>query len=253
MSSLSCGSPKLASVDHLNSPGVDCETHSDTTPAISYSYDANGNLYQRIDSTGTTTFTHDSANRLTTKAIPGSATLTYSYDPVGNLTSLGGDGRGTTSYHYDKLNLVDQVTESSGRTDIFGYDANHQRIDTWYATNTAVAYDSTGNTLGPPTGYAGHIHASLDGAGHLTGLKTTRNSSDADANRLSDLTYSYTVAAGTTCTGETAGTHTDTRQSVTDNLTAKVTGYCYDGSARLTQAATTGSAPIVYGYDADGN
>ena len=229
------------------------ETHSDTTPAIAYRYDANGNLYQRIDGTGTTTFTHDSANRPTAKAVPGAATLTYGYDPAGNLTTLGGDGRGSTAYHYDKLNLLDQVTESSGRTDIFGYDANHQRIDTWYATNTTVAYDATGNNIIAPTGYAGHIHATLDGAGHLTGLKTTRASSDVDANRLADLTYTYTVPTGTTCTGETAGTPTDTRQSVTDNLTTKITNYCYDGSARLTQAATTGSGPIVYGYDADGN
>ena len=230
------------------------ETHSDATAAIGYSYDANGNLYQRTDGSGTTTFGHDAANRLTTKAIPGGPTLTYSYDPAGNLTAMGGDGRGSTGYHYDKLNLVDQVTESSGRTDIFGYDANHQRIDTWYATNTTVAYDATGNTVIAPTGYAGHIHATIDGAGHLTRLKTTRASSDTDANRLSDLSYTYTVPAGTACPGETAGQFTDIRHTSTDNLTTKVTAYCYDGSGRLTSATTTSGGPIYnYGYDADGN
>lgn len=38
---------------------------SGSSPVISYTYDANGNLTQRTDATGTTTFTYDGYNRMT--------------------------------------------------------------------------------------------------------------------------------------------------------------------------------------------
>jgi len=43
-------------------------------------YDQFGNLTSAADSTGTTTLTYDSANRLTTIAYPDNNSLTYTYD-----------------------------------------------------------------------------------------------------------------------------------------------------------------------------
>ena len=230
------------------------ESHSDSSPGVTYSYDANGNLYQRVDGTGTTTYTYSAANQLTAKAIPGGPTLTYTYDPAGNLMSSGGDGQPSpTTYHYDKLNLVDQITEATGRIDVFAYNADHQRTDTWDNTGIPVAYDSTGNNVIPPTGFAVHIHITYDPANQVTEIKTTRGSSDAAINRVADLAYSYTVPNPTSCSGATSGRVTSTRQTSTDLLLAQTTTYCYDKASRLTGAATAGGPTYNYGYDADGN
>jgi YD repeat-containing protein len=123
----------------------------------------------------------DPANRLTSKAIPGGATLAYTYDPVGNLLTVGGDGRATpTTYQYDKLNLLEQMTESNGKIDVFGCNADHQRIDTWdaatYTDGGGVRYDGTGKVVAP-NGFATHIHSTLDTANKLTGITTIRASS----------------------------------------------------------------------------
>ena len=53
------------------------------------------------------------------------------YDVLGNLATAT-DAGGTTAYGYNKLNLVDQITEPGGRTDVFAYDASS-------------AYDANGN------------------------------------------------------------------------------------------------------------
>ncbi|MCA1683956.1 MAG: RHS repeat protein, partial [Actinobacteria bacterium] len=140
------------------------ETHSDQSPAVSYDYDLNGNLLHRSDASGTTTFGYASLNRLTSKAIPGGPTLTYGYDPAGNLTSVGGDGRSAPStYHYDVANEVDQLSESSGRIDVFAYNPDHRRTDTWFAASYGdgggVRYVPDGKTIAPPT-FAAHTHVS---------------------------------------------------------------------------------------------
>ncbi len=228
------------------------ETHSDATATVSSGYDAAGNLTSRSDASGSTTFGYDVANHVTRKTLPGGAVLSYSYDAAGNLATAT-DASGTTTYRYDKVNRLDQVTEAGGRTDVFAYDADHRRTDTWGATNGPATYDASGNNIVAPTGFAIHIRSSFDTAGQLTQLKTTRASSNADAFRVADLSYAYTVPTGTTCAGASAGRATSLRQSVTDNLSGALTAYCYDGGARLTKAATGGGATYSYGYDANGN
>ena len=228
------------------------EAHSDGSPTVSYDYDNAGNLTSRVDASGTTGYGYDALNRLKTKTLPGGAVLGYGYDPVGNLTTAT-DAGGTTTYRYDKTNLLDQLTEPGGRTNVFAHDADRRRTDTWYNTNGPAAYDASGDNIIPPTGFAGHIKATFDTAGNLTRIKTTRASSDADANRVSDLTYTYTIPNGTTCAGAVAGRSTGTRHSVLDNRTGATTSYCYDSGERLTWAATAGGATYTYGYDINGN
>jgi RHS repeat-associated protein len=231
---------------------VTAEAHSDATPALSYAYDAAGNLTSRTDASGTTAFAYDVANHLTRKTLPGGAALAYTYDGVGNL-STSTDAGGPTAYHYDTNNLLDQLTEPGGRTDIFAYDADHRRTDTWDATAGPVAYDGSGNVI-PPTVFAAHIRSDFDNAGQLTRLKTTRASSNVDANRVGDLTYGYTVPTGTACAGAPpAGQATALRQTMSDNLAGPTTAYCYDGGGRLLSATTTGGPTYAYAYDPNGN
>lgn len=234
--------------DHLRS-----ETHSDGTPTITSTYGPDGTLTTRTDATGITSYTYDAAGRLTAKTVPGGPTLAYGYDKAGNLTSLSGDGRGTTSYGYNTLNLLDQMQESTGRWDVFAYNDDHQRTDTWYNTGGGVAYDGNGNVV-PPTGFAAHLRSSFDNANNLTHVRVTGASSDADGNRLADLTYRYDLPSPNPCPNAPTGvTATAVRQAVTDNLSGATTAYCYDRGGHLKTASTAGGPTYAYSYDTGGN
>ena len=231
--------------DKLNR--VRTETHSDTTPTITYDYFPGGNLKSRVDSTGTTSYTYDEANRPKTKSSP-AGNLSYTWDRAGNLATAT-DPAGTTTYHYDKVNRLDQVDEPSGRKDVFAYDTMGRRTDSWYNTGANIAY--LGDDVIPPSSFATHTKATYDADSQLLRLKTTRASSDADANRVSDLCYyyRYPVPAGSVCGNPQTGTPTNIRQAVTDALTGQTTIYTYDPAGRLTNAATSGGPSYTYTYD----
>lgn len=78
-------------------------------PSATYAYDSNGNTTSKTDSTGTSGFTWDYENRLTSVTLPsGSGTVTFKYDPFGRRiqkSSL----LGTTSYLYDEANLIEEM------------------------------------------------------------------------------------------------------------------------------------------------
>jgi RHS repeat-associated protein len=225
-----------------------------STP-VHKTYDALGDVLTQTDAAGTTTNTYDGRGDLLTQSGP-PGTMSYTYDGDGNLaTSV--DGNGTSRYHYDKADENDQVTEATGRIDIVKYNKDHKQTDLWENTSgtngTAATYDSAGNTLQTPAGWSTHIANTLDNQNKLTQIKTTRASSDANGNRVSDLSYSYDLVGGTCGVAGTGTTHTSRRQKVTDNLTGIVTQYCYDPNERLTSATPTSGTAYTYSYDENGN
>ena len=226
------------------------ETFSDTTPPVSYTYDADGNPAAVTHGTGTTTTVYNAANQLTTDIPPAGPTLTYAYDAAGNLATatVSGEG-GSTVYHYNNLDQLDQMTEPNGNIDIFAYNSDGQRSDTWDDTGSAVVYN--GNTVVPPSAFAAHLHDSYNNAGQLTATETTRASSDATV--VDNLGYTYTDPTPNACVGETAGQATGMRQTAADLVAGQTTTYCYDAAGELTSATTTGGATYTYSYDADGN
>ncbi len=83
-----------------------------STPSATYTYDNNGNTLTKVDSTGTTTYSWDFENRLTSVVLPGSGgTVSFKYDPLGHRiqkTSVSG----TTNYVYDGANVLEEVDGS---------------------------------------------------------------------------------------------------------------------------------------------
>lgn len=240
LASTTTGTGTTLSYAYDNDDRITATSYSDITHTVTTGYDPAGRLVSRDDAAGHTGYTYDHLGRLTGKS--GSAVsagpLGYSYDAVGNLTGLT-DGRGSTGYTFTNANEPSAVTEGkTGRHEVFNYNADHRRIDTWYAA-------TGGTTPGVVTGWAGHTHTSYDANNQITEVKTTGANSDADTARISDLTYTYASAA--------LGRDTNVRQSVTDELTGKTTNYTYDSRARLTSAVTSGGPTYSYGYDADGN
>lgn len=172
------------------------EAHSGGAATISRSFDPDGNLLTSTDAGGTVTTTYTKTNQVASSARAGASptNTTYTYDAAGNILTLA-DGRGTTRYHYDKAQELDQVTESGGNIDIFGYNKAHQVTDSYYATSGtnggAATYDSSGNTLQPPAGFAVHQQSLLDTAGRLQETVAYRASANTPGNRVMDLSYCY--------------------------------------------------------------
>lgn len=115
-----------------------------------------------------------------------------------------------------------------------------------------MAYDASGNTVIPPSGFALHIDTEYDKANRLARIRTTRASSDSTV--VADLSYCYSpFVAGQACPTASATTDKGRRQWSKNNLTGAVTTYRYDQGGRLTEGATGGGATYGYGYDPNGN
>jgi RHS repeat-associated protein len=78
----------------------------------SYSSDLNGNETSKTHSTGTTNYTWDFENRLTSLTLPGSGgTVSFSYDPFGRRIKKTSSS-GTSIYAYDGTGIVETVNAS---------------------------------------------------------------------------------------------------------------------------------------------
>jgi len=138
-------------------------------------YDANGNTTSKTDSTGTTTYSWDYDNRLTSVNLSGSGgTVSYRYDPLGRRIYKSSSS-GTSIYAYDADNIVEE-------------------------TNTAgspVARYSQGLNIDEPlaalrSGSTSYYEA--DGLGSLTSLT---NVAGALANTYTYDTFGNLVASST--------------------------------------------------------
>jgi RHS repeat-associated protein len=209
------------------------------TSFVTYAYDGDGNLTQRVDNTGTTTFEYkDPYNRQTKKVAGDGTTFNYTYDGVNLLTFA--DPSGTTTYAYNSRNLVTSVTEPNSKQTTFAYDIAGNRVYTKFPSNV---YQYTG----------------YDGAGRICNIAASTTVLTADS-KSRYLTCTQTVTG--TILGYkykyddpgTMGVDTLLRQSVTDQAGNKAT-YSYDEDLRLHQVVNTGSPSntFTYNYDGDAN
>jgi RHS repeat-associated protein len=83
-----------------------------STPSTTYTYDNNGSTVTKVDSTGTTTYTWDYVNQMSSVALPGSGgTVSFKYDPFGRRIQKS-IASGTVNYLYDGPNLLEEVDQS---------------------------------------------------------------------------------------------------------------------------------------------
>ena len=98
----------------LTTSGWSNNTSNELTsrPGVSYTFDNNGNELTKVDSAGTTSYTWDFENRLTSATLPGSGgTATFKYDPFYRRIYKSSSS-GTSIYAYEGDNLVEEVNSS---------------------------------------------------------------------------------------------------------------------------------------------
>jgi RHS repeat-associated protein len=205
------------SYDALNR--LSMSSYSDSTPAVQYSYDGNGNRTVMSDGAGTQNYTYDSLDRLI-QVVRAADTFSYEYDSAGHLISrVYPGGRGTTYTYNDDSDLI-SVT-SNNVTTTFTYDVASQRIRT--DLPSANGYTET---------------REYDRAGRLTQVLNAKA-----GNTLSSTDYTYDPASN----------------PITATTAAGITIYTYDNRDRLTEVCHQSSCPsgadpfIRYAYDAVGN
>ncbi|MFD0883228.1 LamG-like jellyroll fold domain-containing protein [Streptosporangium algeriense] len=210
-----------------------------------YAYDNLGNPTQRVDPTGTATFTWDNANRLATASDPVTGrTWTYGYDNADRLTSQTSAGTvNSQTYTYDAIDrLATHTLKNSGGTQLakitYGWDKDDNltgktTAGTAGAGANTYTYDRSGRLTSWTAPGGAVTDYEWDDAGNRTKAGTTTYTYD-ERNRLTSgdgTDYTYTPR-GTTAT--------ETKAGVTRNLT-------FDAFDRL---ITDGD--VTYGYDALG-
>ncbi|MEU1731730.1 LamG-like jellyroll fold domain-containing protein [Streptosporangium sp. NPDC020145] len=215
------------------------------TQVATYAYDNLGNPTQRVDPTGTATFTWDNANRLATASDPVTGrTWTYGYDNADRLTSQTSAGTvNSQAYTYDAVDRVATHTlKNSSGTQLakitYGWDKDDNltgktTVGTAGAGANTYAYDRSGRLTSWTAPGGAVTDYEWDDAGNRTKAGTTTYTYD-ERNRLlsgDGTDYTYTPR-GTTAT--------ETKAGATRNLG-------FDAFDRLIS-----DGDVTYGYDALG-
>ena len=213
------GSKVSMTYDNFDRPVTKTWAKDGTT--ITSTYDKNGNMTQRTDKLGQTSYTYDNYNRVTKLSQSSKPAIEYSYDEAGNLANEK-VGSNSTAYGYDAANQISSVTPSqTGKSYTIAYTAGRP------------------TTINVPGGITQTI--TYDTAGRQTSIKAVKGT-----KVLTNYTASYIDASGS-----------DRQLMQTEkNLVSGITDtYKYDGLERLIAAdgAGTDSSDYTYTYDANGN
>jgi RHS repeat-associated protein len=186
-----------------------------STPSVSYTYNSTGARATMTDGTGTSTYTYDSASRLSHVTNGAAAEVSYTYDSLGRIATLTYPDGSTITRGYNADGRLTSVTDANSNTTSFGYDGDGNIVTTTHPDGTV---DTT----------------TVDAADQTTQVKTTT----AAAATLADFGYTYTPA------GVTA--------SISDSLDTALNGdYTHSPLQQLTTTPT--GAGSAYAYDAAGN
>lgn len=232
--------------------------YSDTTPDVSYTYDAAGQTTAVDDGTGHRDFTYDAVGRVTgekhdetdalgytydaagqvkQRSYPGGITVGYGYDADGRLVTVTPTVGGATTYEFDANSNVTKTKFPNSFVDLRTYDAAG-RVDTITHRRGAVALneiDYTRDAGGRPLriGQTGGVERyTYDVLGQLSGVCYAEPCAAASAQ----IHYSY----------DSVGNR------VQETRPDRTTNYSYDVNDRLVES-TTGATTTTADHDPNGN
>ncbi|MER5549754.1 DUF6531 domain-containing protein [Streptomyces sp. NPDC002589] len=234
--------------------------YSDSTPAVTYQYDAAGRMTLRNNGVLSEDFGYDADGRLTK-----TRGFAYTYDAAGHiLTRKYPDGT-SIGYAYDYDGQVLSTTADSTTTK-YAYDADGNLTGTTLP-NTLVesrAYDAADRLASVTSAKAGAVVTktalTLSTAGQPTRVDTTRAGVTAGgyditydkAGRIASGCFPQAQVSGCASGRATSYTYDKAGNRLTSTLGTTSTGYSYDAADELT-SSTTGSTTTNYGYDGEGN
>jgi RHS repeat-associated protein len=209
------------------------------------------------DPAGTTSYTYDYLNKLTSVTNPDNKTISYQYDAAGNRIQLTDPAGGITTYTYDNDNRLIAVNASTGLTN-YQYDSLGNLILAVYPNGTFAEY-----TYNPQRNWLLSL-VNKDSTGMV--LSSFSYTYDNAGNRLSvtehdgsAVTYAYDNIYQLTSETRT-GTNPYTITYQYDNVgnrtqmikNAVTTNYTYNNNNQLL-TETTGGTTVTYAYDLNGN
>ncbi len=148
-----------------------------SSSVATYTYDDNGNTTSKTDSTGTTSYTWDFENRLTSVTLPGTGgTVNFAYDPFGRRIEKIAPTSGTTVYAYDGDNVTEEL---GGGGNLLAHYTQGSGIDQPLATS----------------GTGGSYYYHPDGLGSITSL--TNGSGQLADSYVYDSFGNLTASTGT--------------------------------------------------------
>jgi len=156
---------RLTTTDSMQPPHTTTYTYdtANQLKAITYSdgltpnvtniqYDANGLRTSMTDGTGTSSWTYDQLNRVTSYTNGANAGVSYGYDLKGQLTSISYPGNQAVTRAYDNAGHWTVVSDWLGNTTNFQYDENSNLITQTLPVTTGVAdsyqYDKADRLMG---------------------------------------------------------------------------------------------------------
>ena len=218
---------------------------------ITYTYDTSGNLTQRHDATGTTTFGFDRQNRQTSQATPDGVVVSYAYNKDSRLATLSqalpGQSVDTVTYTYNSSGELNAIDDSAGQID-FLHDGNHRLQQTTYPTSPQTT------TLIRAYTNAGLPKALTVKSGTSTNDQLTdyvygyTNEDDEDTHQLQHLEVKNSPS---TITYQAEFDYNDRGQLTSETRSGgggNGSSFTYDDAGNLA-TATKGSTTTHYGYD----
>src|SRR5207248_126680 len=127
-------------------------------PNVGYAYDSDGHRSSMTDGTGTTSYSYDSLERLSTVTNGAGAVVSYGYDADNEVTTTTYPGRNQT---------VTQTWDGAGQ---------ESSVTDWLAHTTTFSYDGDGNLQTQALPNTTTISSTYDPADNLLTTKDALNS-----------------------------------------------------------------------------
>lgn len=231
----------------LSNSATTCQITQGT--CITYAYDTSGNLTQRLDQTGTTTFGFDRQNRQTSQSTPDGVVVSYGYNRDSRMTTLTqalpGQAPDTATYTYANDQLS-SITDSSGTMSVV-YDSNNRLQRTSFPTSPDTFVDRTYTN-------AGMAKALTVSSGVTTNDQLTdyiykyTNEANRDTNQLQRLEVKNSPSSITYNADFDYNNRGQLLSETRSNGGGNGSSFTYDDAGNLA-TATKGSSTTHYGYD----
>ncbi|MGJ7503204.1 RHS repeat-associated core domain-containing protein [Variovorax sp. ZT5P49] len=217
-----------------NAQGLVATETAPNGAAISYTYDALGNLIRTANALGqTSSYAYDSANRLVSTSAPNGLVTAYTYDARDRLSTYTVGGQQTTTLSYNVTGTLATLSLPTGLAFSYAYDAAH-RLTGW-SNNRGESGSFTLDSMGNRT--AEQIR---DGAGNVAWTSVRAINA---LNRLSARTDGPNQAS--------AFGYNNNGDLVTEtNGLSQSTQYSLDVLRRVTSIANAASASAKLAYNA---